>query len=138
MSVARNEVIALRDALPGDKNFVYASFLRGLYYGDSWFKEIPKNIFMENYHRVLDVLMTLPGLKVTVACLKDDPEVILGYSIHKGTKLHWVFVKANWRNIGIAKSLVPANIDTVTHLTKVGLSIVRKRKNLSFNPFDLR
>lgn len=129
----------IRDATPGDKNFIYASWLRGLYYGDSWFKEIPKSIFMEAYHAVLESILENPATQVKVACLQDDPEVILGYAVLgiEGRRVHWVFVKKAWRTIGIAKKLVPEKVDITTHLTRVGLSLMKKRPNMIFNPFAL-
>lgn len=135
----RSALVTIRDYSPNDWSFILATWLRGLYYGDSWFKEIPKDIFMSNYHSVLEKLLKSGAAKVKVACLKDDPEVILAYAVmnHSETTLHWVFSKSAWRSIGIAKSLIPENIDTVTHLTKVGLNILRKHPRAHFNPFAL-
>lgn len=133
----KSELITTRPGKMEDASFIFATWLRGLYHGDSWFKIIPKKIFMENYHRVVEKILSSPGVEVKVACLKDDPDVILGYSVYKEDRLHWIFVKISWRNIGIAKSLAPQNVLTITHLTKVGLNIMRKYPKLIFNPFAL-
>ena len=135
-SIVNTDLIAQRDYLESDKNFIFSTVLRGLYYDDSWFSEIPKNIFMENYHPIVEAMLASPRNHVRVACLKDDPEVILGYSIlsRDGTRCHFVFVKAAWRKVGIAKSLIPPTVTTVSHLTALGRSLARK-KNLEFNPF---
>lgn len=131
------DLIVYRDAVLEDKNLIYSTFLKGLYYGESWYTIIPKNIFMENYHKVLDMLLSIPTTKVLVACSNTDPDQIYGYSIlGKPGVLHWVFVKTKFRGQGIARDLVPKDIHTVTHLTKTGLSLLVK-KNLQFNPFDL-
>lgn len=129
----------VRDYMPEDRNFILATWLRGLYYGDSWFKEIPKNLFMEAYHAFLERLLTKPGVFVRVVCLKDDPEVIFGYAVlaDEGETVHWVFCKSNWRKQGLAKRLVPEKAKVVTHLTRVGLAILKKRPNLLFNPFKV-
>lgn len=135
----KNALVGIRDMDPKDWNFVLATFLRGLYYGDTWFKEIPKAIFMAAYHTVIERLLTKPGVYIKVACLKDDPEVILGYAIlaDSGNTVHWVFCKSAWRKIGIAKSLVPETAKVATHLTRVGLSLLKKRPNMVFNPFSI-
>lgn len=132
----KNELVKIRDFSPSDKNFILATFLRGLFYGESWFSLIDKKIFMEHYHKVVEYILNKPGISIKIACLSEDADVILGYAIYENDKLHWTFVKKNWRNIGIAKDLVPSNITTVTHLTKVGLSIIHK-KSLQFNPFSI-
>lgn len=134
----KSELVAIREYLLGDRNFILATWLRGLYYGDTWFREIPKDLFMENYHRVLEALLSKSSVKVRVACLKDDPEVILGYAVVSPGELHWLFVKSAWRGIGIAKSLVPEDTHTVTHLTKVGLGILKRYPGqVIFNPFSI-
>lgn len=132
-------LIVIRQAVQDDYNFLIATMLRGLFYGDSWFSLIPKNIFMSCYHGVIDRLLTSPAATINVACLQEDPSVILGYAIQRkvGDKvaLDFVFVKKIWRGIGIAKSLVNPDTSIVTHLTKAGLAA--KPKHWDFNPFAL-
>jgi hypothetical protein len=142
--LSKNDLIELRDVRAADKNFIYATWLRGLYHGDTWFGEIPKDIFMKNYHKVLEQLLdpNREGISIRVACLKDEPDVILGYAVVKKAEekfyLHWVHVKAEWRSIGICKMLIPETLTAVTHLTKVGRAILNKQKNRPvFNPFAL-
>jgi len=139
LTINKKDLYITRAVVPGDVNFIMATFLRGLYYGDSWFREIPKDIFMENYHAILERILSNPRTIIAVACLKEDQDVILGYSVYcntfTGVNLHWVFVKNAWRGIGIGKSLVPSSTNVVTHLTKSGLGIIKKHKEIVFNPF---
>lgn len=133
----KKELITIRTANEKDINFIFATFLRGLYYGDSWFSEIPKTIFMENYHNALKRILVNPNNYVKIACLVEDPEIILAYAILSSDNktLHWAFCKKAWRAIGLIKQLVPNTVTQVTHLTKVGLSIIKKRDHVIFNPF---
>lgn len=128
----------VRDMVPGDKSFILSTFLKGLRFGNDLFKEIQSEAYFSNYQKIIEGLISMPSAEVKVACLSEDPDVILGYSIHSkdGTKVHWTFVKNSWRNIGICAALVPKNIKSVSHLTKTGLSLIRK-KGINFNPFDL-
>lgn len=144
LQLEKKDLIQTRDYRPTDRNFILATWLRGTYYGDSWFSEIPKNIFMEQYHKILESFLLRPGVNIKVACLKEEPEVILGYAVSRNIKngeadisvLDWVFVKAAWRKIGIAKMIIPSRINTCTHLTKAGLSILKQKlPNVIFNPF---
>lgn len=132
----------LYDIRPGtqsDTNFILATFLRGLYYGDSWFSLIPKDIFMANYKHIAKALLESPNTVVLVACLKDDPDVTLGYSLMSkdGTTLHWSYVKSAWRKKGIGRSLMPLQYKYVSHLSKLGKSLLEKINNPQFNPFSL-
>lgn len=129
----------IRDMKPEDKNFILATFLRGLYYGDSWFSLISKDAFMTNYKKVGEFLLNHEKVTIKIACLKEDPDVILGYSILSTdfSTVHWVFVKKAWREKGIAKSILPNHPTEVTHLTTLGKSLLPKINNPTFNPFKL-
>jgi hypothetical protein len=130
----------IRSAVPGDRNLVLKSFLLGVYYGNSWFNRIPKTIFMEHYKQVAAALFDNPSNLVVIACLPEDPDTVLGYSIvsSDGTTLHWVYVKEKWRKHGVMSRIVPNTVTTVTHLSDIGESILKKfNKSLIFNPFQL-
>ncbi len=136
-SLDRSELVAIRGGRESDLPFIYSTWLKNLRYGNSWFEAIDQEVYYDVYHNVIEQVLASPGVTVKVACLRDDPEVILGYSVFKGPRLDYVFVKSAWRGIGIAKLLVPTNIAVVSHLTKVGLALLRKRPNIKFNPFNL-
>ena len=90
---------------------------------------------MDNYHKVLEALINKSI--VNVACLVEDRDVILGYSILSTDEetVHWCFVKSAFRNRGISKDLLPSNIATFTHFSTVGLDIAKKHPDCVFNPF---
>ncbi len=129
----------IRDYKSSDKSFVLATFLRGLYYGDFFFDLIPKDIFMANYKKIAEAMLTTPRVVIKVACLKEDPDVILGYSILSSDfqTVHWCFVKTPWRMKGIAKSLLPSNPSYISHLSALGKSLMSKFPNAVYNPFSL-
>lgn len=129
----------IRDGKPEDHKFVLATMLRGLYYGDSWFSQIPKGEFMDNYKTVIASILNSPNNQLKVACLKEDQDTILGYSLMSADFLtvHFVFVKSIWRLKGIARRLVPARPLAVSHLTDLGKTLLSKLPNTVFNPFKI-
>lgn len=131
----KTDLVTTRLMTPDDKNFIMATWLKGLRYGNDWFLAIDKDAYYKNYHKVIETIVGHPTTTVKVVCLKDDPEVILGYSAYSGARFHWLFVKKSWRGIGIGKSLVPLGIRSVTHLTKTGKMILEKYPDVVFDPF---
>lgn len=129
----------IRDYKESDKKFILATFLRSLYYGDSWFSFIPKDIFMNNYKLIAESILVNPKTLIKIACLKEDEDVILGYSIlgNNYHTVHWCYVKKVWRKQGIAKSLLPQFPSTFTHLSIVGKSLMDKFPSAVFNPFNI-
>lgn len=127
----------IRDYKESDKNFILATFLRGLYYGDSWFSTIPKDIFMDNYKLVAERIIGDPRINIRLAVLREDNDVILGYSIlsadHKA--VIWSYTKTAWRRQGIARSLLPSNPLYVMHLSELGKELLPKLSGAVFNPF---
>jgi hypothetical protein len=129
---------AIRDGIPEDHALIYATLLRGVYYGDSWFSFIPKNIFMDNYKVFVGTLLASSKVAIKIACLPEQQDVIIGYSIisHDYNTIHYVYVKAAWRQSGVARSLLPKFPVAVTHLTKLGKQLlISKFPNAVFNPF---
>lgn len=134
MGKALDENVVIRDWVKAtDESFVYSTWLIGLYYGNPWYGEIEKDTYMRNYHKILENILNRPGVEVKVACYAEDPDIILGYSVTQNDVLHWVYVKHAWRKFGIAKKLVPENIEFVTHLTNVGKSLLPEK--MTFDPF---
>ena len=131
------DVYEVRDYKPEDKAFIMSTFLRGLYYGDSWFSSMPKDLFMNHYKVIADAILNKHTVKV--ACLKEDPDIILGYSILSKdfSTIHWVFVKSSFRKLGVSKALLPKFPNFVTHLTPLGKSLMIKFPNCVFNPFAI-
>ncbi len=93
-------------------------------------------VFYGNYPRLIEAALSEDGARVAVACLKDTPDVILGYAALNSMThtLHWVFVKPQWRKIGIARMLIPDTVRKISHYTPPIGHLMRK-KDLEFNPF---
>lgn len=126
--------IEIREGLPSDHNFIYSTWLNGLYYGNSWFKLTPKHEFMKFYHQIIERLLARSAIRI--ACLKEDRDVILGYAVIEGNVLHWTHTKPAWRKLKIARNLTITNgITSCTHLTDLAVFIFSKQKDWEFNPF---
>lgn len=128
-----NDLLTTRAVKPEDEAFIYSTWLRGLYFGNAWFRQISKVDYFEKYRKVIEYL--LKTAKVTIVCLIEDPEVIVAYSVASpdNSTLHWLYVKRNWRGQGIGKGLVPTNVEKVTHLTEKAAEKI-KAKGLKFDP----
>ncbi len=138
MDYISKDLIAIRAVQPTDKAFIYSTWLKGLYYGNEWFREIDQDLYYKCYKAVIASLLLKPTVSIIVACLKDDPDSILAYSVvekrDSGVNVvHWIFTKAPWRKLGIAKKLIPNNVSVVTHLTRLGKNI--KPRHWIFDPF---
>lgn len=132
----KSDLIAYRDLKPEDEPFIYATWIQGYQGGQKWFRKTPRKIFWEKYKPVIEILLKTQSTKI--ACLQKEPDVIIGYSVFKEDLVHWIHVKENWRKIGIAKDLLPANFSQVSHLTHVAYEILytqRKYPHIIFNPF---
>jgi hypothetical protein len=128
---------SLRDANEADFPFIYSTWLKGLRYGNDAFGMIDQQAYFDKYHQVIEKILAAPSTYILVACLSDDPSTILGYSVREGTDtLHYVHVKDAFRRFGIAKELCPPDLKRVTHVTKVGWSILKEKfPKAVFDPF---
>ncbi len=128
----------IRPATAEDKSFIMATFLRGVYYGHTWYEQIPKELFMDAYKKLAEDAWNSKYVQFNIACLKEDPNVILGYSVLSADRkaVLWIFVKAAWRKQGIGRSLLPETIEFTTHLSLLGQQLIKEKfTNIAFNPF---
>lgn len=132
----RVEVHQSRNVAGDARNLVVASFLRGVRYGNEYFKLIDGDRYYFHYGEYVCNLLNRDDCVLRLAILEGSPEVILGWSLIERNTLHFVFVKKDVRRQGIAKALVPGRIETITHLTKTGLALWScKTPEAKFNPF---
>lgn len=127
--------VNIRPFLASDKPFLFSTMLRGLYHGNSFYNEIEQDAFYANYSNVVERL--LERATVSVACLPDEPDVILGYAITTPGVLHYCFTKHAFRHQGIQRKLwADAKIKSCSHLTHSVMPI-KLLKQWVFNPFLL-
>jgi len=130
----KKDLIAIRDFDPKDTNFIYDTWLNSLRHGNDLFGLIDNVRYYEVYRAVITLL--LKDATIKVACLKEDDQIILGYSVSRGDTLDFAYVKEMWRKLGIFTDLLPLKIKTITHLTKAGHAIWKKKfPDAIFDPF---
>lgn len=124
-------------ALEPYKAMIYSDFMKSLRYGNDWYALIDSKSYFSIYKRLIDEYFSNPHCVVKLACLTEDLDTCLGWSIAQNEKLHYCFVKKDQRGQGIGESLIPEHFSQVTHLTKIGQAI-RKYKfpEVIFNPFN--
>lgn len=133
--INKSSLVGSRGPVSEDIPFIFSTWLRGLRHGNDYFELIDQDEYFKHYHDIVERILANPTTQVKIACLKDDPAVILGYSVRSSTHFHWVFVKKAWRGIGIGRDLMESPATTVTHVTKAGSSLLKKHPGVKFNPF---
>lgn len=122
------------DDLPSQyRSLIFSKWLRSLRFGNDYFRLIDSDSYFTAYNNYIDSLLTKATTRLAV--LSDDLDVVLGFSVSRKNILDYVHVHKDQRHQGIAKELVPLQIDTATHLTKDALKIWPKYSHIKFNPF---
>lgn len=121
---------------PEYRALVFSRWLKSFRHGNDYVRLIDPAAYYAAYHRYIGGILAKAETSVRLAVLSDDPDVVLGFSITRGHVLDYVHVHHHQRRLGIAKSLVPEGIDTITHVTKTALTIWgSKYPKWAFNPF---
>ncbi len=136
--IAKSSLVTIRNGEFNDLPFIFSTWLKGLRWGNEYHKLVDQDAYFKGQHRVIEKILQDPKTEIKVACLIDAPEVIVAYAVYTGDTLHWVKSKSDWKNIGLAKDLVPKSITTVSNVTKVALSILKKHPNVLFNPYPTK
>ena len=132
---SKASLVEFRAEVEADRPLIYATWLKGLRHANDHFELIQNTAYFKHQHALISSILDNFDTTVKIACLKEDPSVILGYCVFNGPVLHWVFVKKAWRKIGLARDLVPKDIKIVTHVTKVGRDLLQKSPGIEFNPY---
>lgn len=136
----KKDLISIRKLDESDLNFIYSTWLNGLYYGNDFNKLMEKKLFMNKYKQLIYNLIEKPTINIKIACLKEQSDVVLGYSIGESDNiLHYIFVKPAWRKIGIGTDLLPEKWDSISiypPITQTGFNIIgHKYKHIRFDPY---
>ena len=137
MSAYKIITLAATDpALNDYRAMIYSDFMKSLRYGNEWYRLIDSNRYYSVYKNIIDALLSRADSVVRLACLANDVDTCLGWSLTEGPKFHYIFVKEDYRRNGIGKSLMPKEFNQITHLTKIGQAIRKaKFRTVIFDPF---
>ncbi len=133
--ITKSSLVILRPMQYEDLPFVFSSWLKGLRWGNNFYLSIDQDSYFKGQHSVIERILANKNTTVTIACLADAPEVLVGYAAYTGGVLHFAYVKEDWRGIGLARDMVPKDIKSVSNFTRVGLSILRKHPGVIINPY---
>jgi hypothetical protein len=115
-------------------NFVLSRWLRTFKRGNDYMKLVRDDAYYKAYEPYLKRLLDVATVRLAV--LSDDRDVTLGFAVARGNVLDYICVHPMQQFQGIATQLLPEGIDTITHLTRTGLTIwANKYPKLVFNPF---
>lgn len=120
------------------RNLIYTSYLKSLRFGNDWFKDIESDRYYQVYHSIIEGLLARPTTELRIALLNEDQDICLGWSLCEETTLHYVFVKGDIdaRYHGIGRDLIPTPIHKITHLTRIGRELWKKKlPGAVFDPF---
>lgn len=118
------------------RGLIIARWSRSLRYGNDYFKLSEPKAYWAIYPKLIEYLLTRPNTIVRIAVLTDEPDTALGFSVTESDALHYVHVDNASRRNGIGKALVPQELTTVTHVTKLGVPFWSKvLPKATFNPF---
>lgn len=119
-------LISFRPIDESDLNFIYQTWLNSVCHGNAILEFLSPDFLKRKFHQVIDQIIKDKATEIKIACLKDDHETIVGFSIFTYSVLHYVFVRPKWRRIKIATRLLPA-FNTVTTTTDLGRDILKEK-----------
>lgn len=131
--------IAVRLARAADLAFIRNSWLRN-YHEHGHLSHVPNGVFFsdDGHWGVVDRCLTGPRV-VLVAHPEGDEDTILGWTCAELDVLHYVYVKAPFRRLGIARTLLGRYkpLTTCTHWTPVIREWASRGRAYTFNPYLL-
>jgi hypothetical protein len=66
------DLVSIRPSTPEDRNFILATWLKGLRFGNDWFGLVESGAYYKAYHDVVEAILNSPGVTINVACLSNS------------------------------------------------------------------
>lgn len=135
--------LVFRDFKEEDMPFIFSTWLKSYKNESSFAQRIRNDTFFSWHHLIIENILKKPTTSITIAHVKDDPDVILGYMIgERPATIHYAFVKEPFRGFGVATQLferTKISIDNCefTHWTYPMDSIILKYSKLNYNPYAI-
>jgi len=137
--------IDIRPKYQDDDGFIYATWLRSYRFGSRFAKGINNTTFFREHTKIIKYILDKKTTRCLIACLSDDPKVILGYCVFEvgeSPVIHYVYVKEAFRKMGIATRLAEStNLDwckiTYSHQTYFLTHMEQKISEMTYNPYRL-
>jgi hypothetical protein len=117
--------LRFRDSRDGDFGFVLDTWRRS-FEGAPAVRGSDVEHYRAEMKATITKLLRSPAVRVTVAHPEGDEDAIVGYAVHNGAELHYVYVRGgepsvSMRGLGIAKQLIePLSIAAYTFRTEAG------------------
>lgn len=96
--------VTIRAGTPHDHNYVIQSWVRANQ-GTAAAKSCHR-VYYSEHHATVAALLRRPTVHLTVACLPDDPDALMGWAVTEPDTIHYVLVRAEARRQGIARQLL--------------------------------
>lgn len=72
---------------------------------------------------VIAALSSEPNTRAMIACLSEDPDIIVGFAVYTGSTLHYVYIKEEVRREGIARGMLEnIGVDSYSFKTSACMS----------------
>lgn len=116
--------IEVRGAYPSDLEYLLKTWLRTHFRSSRFAEHIPKEIYYPKHHAMIERILLKSKTSILIAHPQGEPDILLGYLVCENQidpVVHFIFVKKQFRLLGIAKQMLKkASIDKgyFTHWTK--------------------
>ena len=111
-----------------DAAMLFSTWRNALWYDNPNRDESKNHAFFRSCSRLIKTIIANPYTRVYIACLSDDPSLILGTAVLNKDNLVWVYVKADYRGKGIATLLTKGFATVSNPSTIIGKAIVRDKQ----------
>lgn len=137
-------MILIRDKQPSDHDFIFDAWLKN-YQATSYFaKRITKQTFMACHSLLIENILARPS---TIGKIAGDADFtiygfIVAEHIEQNPIVHYLYVRPEYRELGIAKSLIESiGLQTkhfeVSHWTPDLNPIQFKHRQFDYNPYRI-
>lgn len=122
---SNKEVVIRPYSFESDSSLIYDSWKKQVWFENHKKDEYIDPVFSRKLTKKIKSILESNTSRIRMACLKDDPNHIVGYSVMSSSTIEFVYVKIDFRKQGIATILVKGFMNSVEPSTKIGAAIAK-------------
>lgn len=127
MDLDQKKVVITRNYDPQvDNPFIFSTWRNAIWF-DTHKEDEVDHVYFRVMTKEIRRILERQNTEVKVACLKEDPDHIIGYGVVDNGTIEFVYIKIDYRNQGIAILLTKGFVDIAKPKTRLGVIIAKKK-----------
>ncbi len=128
MALEEQLLVVVRKYKPNkDIALIFSTWRNSIWFDEPRDAKQANTVFRKLTQKIKNIINNKTST-IKIACLKEDPDIIVGYSVFTQDNLEWIYVKPDYRKKKIGAALAKGFKTISEPQTKIGKAIAKSKE----------